>query len=879
MRFRVLGPLEVTGENGPISLGGPKQRILLAHLLIRANQVVPADELIEQVWGKDPPANPRKTLQTHVSHLRRSLGVDRLESRAPGYVLHLEPDELDATRFEELVGEAGGGNSRPSLAEGHLREALGLWRGPAFADLATEASLSGEITRLEELRVGLLEDRLAADLAERHSVSRLRSMAAIGVAAALVATSVAVVALSERGKAERQARLSRARELAAAAVAGLDQDPDRSVLLAMLAVETTRTVDGTVVPAAEGALHLAVQADRLLLTIKTGGPPVVRYSPHGTRLLTPGSDPGTADVFDAASGKLLFTLRGHGTDVLGHVNYSPNGRYISTASWSDASTEIWNARTGEMLYRLAVPSGDPVCCWEEFSPDGSVLATNVADRTVRIWDTATGRQVALIPRPGPLAFSPDGSQLWIDNCVGDWRKPTIWPNGFCVHPGARITDVSWSSDDSWIATSTTLGTVLLWDAHTGNEIMTVEPGAGQIDDIELAPGGRRLAIGFEEGTAGVWDLTTTGWHETFTLAGHVGAVRSMKFSPDGNRLATASEDATVKVWDVGSQAGGEQATQPGSGAVAYSSTGDLFAIGNEEGGVTLIDAETRSPLRTLPGDHGRVVEIGIDRAGTRIATGWSDGTVGIWDPRTGSELLALSTKAPLRAMTLSPDGRSLVTLSDDHTARVWDATTGDPIHTLARAHDAIAFSTDGKLFAAAVNKGVRSGSDWVSIWDAHTWARVLTLPDPGHVYTLVFSPDGGLLLSGGPDGAVHVLDSKTGNQVQLLMGKLGPVWDIAISPDGRRIATASEGGLLIWDASTGRRLFPLSQFAFQRRTHLAFSPDGSRLLGPVGTGTVGIYVLDIANLLDLARSRVTRGLTAQECHQYFHIEACPSSGT
>ncbi len=178
MRFKVLGPLEVSRENGPIVLGGPKQRAVLAHLLVRANQVVPTEALIDQVWGDEPPEAARNTLQTYVSHLRKALGADRLEGRTPGYLLHVEPDELDSARFERLLNEARGTNGQADAAA-ILREALGLWRGPAFADLAGEESLSGEIARLEELRVQALEERLAADLAAgRHGdvIAELESM-------------------------------------------------------------------------------------------------------------------------------------------------------------------------------------------------------------------------------------------------------------------------------------------------------------------------------------------------------------------------------------------------------------------------------------------------------------------------------------------------------------------------------------------------------------------------------------------------------------------------------------------------------------------------------------------------------------------------------
>jgi serine/threonine protein kinase/ABC-type glycerol-3-phosphate transport system substrate-binding protein len=169
MRFKVLGPVEAARDEGAIPLGGPKQRLVLAHLIVRANELVPADVLIDQVWGENPPDAARGTLHSYISHLRKALGSERIEGRAPGYVLHVAEDDLDSTRFERLVHEARLANGSPGRAGGNLREALALWTGPAFADLGSEPSLAAEIARLNELRLQALEDRIAADLAEgRH---------------------------------------------------------------------------------------------------------------------------------------------------------------------------------------------------------------------------------------------------------------------------------------------------------------------------------------------------------------------------------------------------------------------------------------------------------------------------------------------------------------------------------------------------------------------------------------------------------------------------------------------------------------------------------------------------------------------------------------
>ena len=161
VQFRVLGPLEVDAGDGPIPLGGPKQRAVLANLLIRANQVVPADVLIDDVWGEETPEKARHILQTYVSNLRKSLGDGRLEGRPSGYLLVVEPFELDAARFDSLVADAKKALPvDPSVAIDTIEDALALWRGPALADLTDQPSLLAEAARLDELRIEAQGDRI-----------------------------------------------------------------------------------------------------------------------------------------------------------------------------------------------------------------------------------------------------------------------------------------------------------------------------------------------------------------------------------------------------------------------------------------------------------------------------------------------------------------------------------------------------------------------------------------------------------------------------------------------------------------------------------------------------------------------------------------------
>ena len=167
MDFHILGPLEVRDDRGEISIGGGKQRALLALLLIHPNESLATDRLIDELWAEEPPATAAKIIQNHVSQLRRTLGDDRLQTQARGYALRVGPGELDVDRFRQRFGEgrtaqAAGDPERASLL---LHEALAMWRGPPLAEFTYEAFAQHEIGQLEELRLNALIERIDVDLA------------------------------------------------------------------------------------------------------------------------------------------------------------------------------------------------------------------------------------------------------------------------------------------------------------------------------------------------------------------------------------------------------------------------------------------------------------------------------------------------------------------------------------------------------------------------------------------------------------------------------------------------------------------------------------------------------------------------------------------
>ena len=163
MEFRILGPLEVVSEGRVVPLDARKPRALLAILLLRANEPVPSERLIEQLWAGRPPPSAAKVLQTYVSQLRRALGRDVIRTVSSAYELRADGASFDLLRFEQLVGD--GRAAAPAEASGMLREALSLWRGQPLVEFAYEPWAQPEIASLEELRVEVVQERIETDLA------------------------------------------------------------------------------------------------------------------------------------------------------------------------------------------------------------------------------------------------------------------------------------------------------------------------------------------------------------------------------------------------------------------------------------------------------------------------------------------------------------------------------------------------------------------------------------------------------------------------------------------------------------------------------------------------------------------------------------------
>ena len=724
---------------------------------------------------------------------------------------------------------------------------------------------------------------------ERRSIVRLRAMVAILTAAALVASGLTAFAFSQRERAQREARIAAARELAAAAVANLDVDPERSILLALEAVDVTWEADRMAVPEAEEALHRALQRSRVLLTVPQSGG--LDVSADGTRFGTTGED-GTATVWETDTGERLLTLRGHDGAVK-DIAFSPDGSRLATTG-SDGTVRLWDGASGRQIYVLQGPWG--VVLSTAFSPDGRRLATTGEDATVRIWDVAAGTEEMVLtgPKDEPFdvffpvspVFSPDGSRL--ASSSGD-TTATIWDVATgeiaMVLKGHvwGVTAVAFSPDGRRVATAASDSTARLWDARSGEQLTTFSGHVGDVHALDYSPDGSRIATGGGDGTARVWDAATG--QQLMTLAGHTIGVQQVVFTPDGDRVLTAGLDGTTRLWDVSVGGGRDWLTVPGPykriAGVAFSPDGMRFAVPGQLTGVTIRDVDTGAELVTLEGHNATITRMAFSPDGTRLAAAAGSGargskanhTVPIWDVDTGELVMTLTGHTgDVTAVAFSPNGRRLVTSSVDGTLRLWNAATGEQQRALRVGADAwaLGFSSDGRFLLAGIGC---EGS--VTVWDAATLERQRELR--GHTdcaQDVAFGPDKRAVTASW-DGTAKIWDLATGRELATLRGHTGAVLGVAVSPDGEIIATASHDGTAkLWDTATGREVLTL--YGHELIVHsVAFSLDGRLLATASADGTVALHLLPIGELVELAEERVTRSLTDEECRQYLRLETCP----
>jgi WD40 repeat protein/energy-coupling factor transporter ATP-binding protein EcfA2 len=753
------------------------------------------------------------------------------------------------------------------------------WASRYGGDFEATVAFIEASSKAEELRHQEKEDRLRREEDQRkNELRRARKLQVIFGALSFLFLGLLIFAVFSYHQATRSTHEAKARELATFASESASREPERAILLAMQALGATMRYGEPPLPVAEDALHHALLMSRVELTLHGHSGPVysISFSADGKRLATASADQ-TAKVWNADSGKDLLTLRGH-TGAVRIVAFSSDGRRLATASY-DGTAKVWDAESGRELLTLRGHSG-PVYSIS-FSTNGKRLATASADQTAKVWDAESGKELLTLRghtgRVSTVEFSPDGKRLATassDETARVWDAESGKELLTIRSHSGLLSTVTFSPDGKRLATADDQAAEV-WDAASGQELLKLSGHAKTIYSVEFSPDGKRLATASEDQTAKVWDAD--GQEELLTLRGHWGPVSSVAFSPDGHRLATSSEDGTAKVWNVGS--GKEFLTLLDNAVPVYSVVlspdGKRIATASANQTAKVWDAENGKELLTLRGHTGAVRTAAFSPDGKWLATASDDHTAKIWDANSGVERITLrGHSGEVYSIAFSPDSKRVATAGYDREVIIWDALNGRKLLTMigdSNWVNSVAFSPNGKLLATA-------GEDKTArIWDAENGKKLMTLEGhSGIIFSVVFSSDSKRLATASADRTVKVWEVVSGKELLTLSGHADSVRSVAFSPDGERLATASEDQTAkVWDSKNGDELLTLGDHMNDVMS-VGFSPDGKRLATSSYDGSIQIYAIDAHDLLQLAKSRVTRDLTPDECRRYFQRRTCPA---
>lgn len=432
----------------------------------------------------------------------------------------------------------------------------------------------------------------------------------------------------------------------------------------------------------------------------------------------------------------------------------------------------------------------------EFSHDGRRIVTASFDNTARVWNASSGLEIARMVHDNHVisaAFSPDDSKIVsasYDGTARVWDASSGKELSRMTHD-RDVNSVAFSPDGSKIASACIDGTIKVWDASSEKEFSRISHNNRTVNSIIFSPDGSKIASASYDGTVRIWN-TSSG--EELARMAHDYPVYAITFSPDGHRIASASFDMTARVWNVSS---GVEITRmehdSGVLAVAFSPDGNRVSSGGFDGILKVWDA-TSGAMIANSRHWGFIDAIIFSPDGSKVASASRDGTACIWDAYSGEELFRLDQERGVFSIAFSPDGKRIAAGSEDHIAMIWNISPEN-------------------------NNNDNS-------WKERTGMDIALLKPHSPIRNTFFNPFLGMLAIAGEGNIAKVLNCSSGEELFEVRHDT-QINAIALSSDGRKIATASDGTVTIWDVASGKEEINITSNGYV--SDVSFSPDGKKL--------------------------------------------------